>query len=168
MWETISRSIHLFVSVRTIIHLFPAVPSNMWRPCRCWPSVFGWPQGLCISQGRGVLKVNLRAKNLCPLLILGLIQPVLYFIFETIGIALTSAPEASIVVALILRLFRHLRCDPLERTAKVDSACVCSRFHVRSAPHCRAEASGEAKRQPGGLLILLGAPICAACFTVLS
>ncbi len=121
-----------------------------------------------ILRAAGVLKVNLRAKNLCPLLILGLIQPVLYFIFETIGIALTSASEASIVVALIpvfSVIFAVILLKERPRWIQLVFAAVsmCGVLLIAAL-----EASGEASGNLVGLLILLGAPICAACFTVLS
>ena len=49
----------------------------------------------------GLVRVNLRGKNLSSLLVVALFQPVLYFIFETIGVKLTSASEAGMMMGLI-------------------------------------------------------------------
>lgn len=55
---------------------------------------------LTVLQLFGVIQINLRGKNLRLLLILAVIEPVAYFIFETIGIQMTSASESGMVVAL--------------------------------------------------------------------
>jgi len=116
----------------------------------------------------GVVKVGFRGKDIRPLLILGLIQPVLYFIFETVGIALTSASEASIVVALIpvfTVIFAVLFLKERPTWLQLCFAAVSVSGVVLIAA---VEALGQASGNLFGLFILLGAPICAACFTVLS
>jgi drug/metabolite transporter (DMT)-like permease len=116
----------------------------------------------------GVVKVGFRGKDIRPLLILGLIQPVLYFIFETVGIALTSASEASIVVALIpvfTVIFAVLFLKERPTWLQLCFAAVSVSGVILIAA---VEALGRASGNLFGLFILLGAPICAACFTVLS
>ena len=49
----------------------------------------------------GVIRVDLRGKNLRSLFVVSLFQPVLYFIFETTGVKLTSASEAGMMMGLI-------------------------------------------------------------------
>lgn len=49
----------------------------------------------------GVVKINLRGKQLTPLLILALFDPILYYFCETIGIQYTTASESGIIIALI-------------------------------------------------------------------
>lgn len=48
-----------------------------------------------------VVPCNLKGKNLRPLLLLGLMQPVIYFICESYGIRETSSSFAGIIIALI-------------------------------------------------------------------
>lgn len=48
-----------------------------------------------------VVKINLKGKNLLPLIILGIIDPCCYFIGETIGIANSTASESGIFLACI-------------------------------------------------------------------
>jgi drug/metabolite transporter (DMT)-like permease len=48
-----------------------------------------------------VIKVNYRGKNLKWLFILGLFQPILYFIFETKGIDLLPSSQAGIMIASV-------------------------------------------------------------------
>lgn len=49
----------------------------------------------------GVMKVNFKGKNLKPLLLIALLQPVLYYIGETIGINLTTSSESGSILACI-------------------------------------------------------------------
>ncbi len=49
----------------------------------------------------GILKVNLKGKNLKPLLVLSLFQPILYYILEALGVKLTTASESGIIIACI-------------------------------------------------------------------
>ncbi|MDD4569282.1 MAG: DMT family transporter [Tepidanaerobacteraceae bacterium] len=48
----------------------------------------------------GIIIIDLKGKNLGPLIILTLMEPVIYFICETIGINLTSSSEAGMIIAL--------------------------------------------------------------------
>lgn len=56
---------------------------------------------MTVLQLFGVVKCNLKGKDIRPLLILGLLQPVFYFIFESYGIKYTSSSVAGILIALI-------------------------------------------------------------------
>ena len=49
----------------------------------------------------GKIKVNYRGKNMKGLILLSFIEPVIYFILETIGIRYTSSSEAGIMMAII-------------------------------------------------------------------
>ncbi len=49
----------------------------------------------------GIVKIDLRGKNLRPLLLLSLFQPVLYFIMETLGVRYTNASESGTLLACI-------------------------------------------------------------------
>jgi drug/metabolite transporter (DMT)-like permease len=121
-----------------------------------------------ILRAMGVIKVELRLKQMGPLLVMGVIQPVLYFIFETVGIALTSASEASIVVALIpvfTVFFAIFFLKERPTALRLTFAAVSVSGVILIA---LVEALGKTSGNLLGLLILLGAPICAACFTVLS
>lgn len=56
---------------------------------------------LLVLKLTGIIKLNYRGKNIKLLLLLSLFQPVLYFIFETYGIKLTSSSETGTMIALI-------------------------------------------------------------------
>lgn len=49
----------------------------------------------------GVIKVNLSKKKIKPLLLIALLQPVLYYIGETLGISLTTSSESGSILACI-------------------------------------------------------------------
>jgi len=49
----------------------------------------------------GVIKVNLKGKNLKPLFVIALFNPIIYFITEVIGISLTTASESGVLLACI-------------------------------------------------------------------
>ncbi len=48
-----------------------------------------------------ILKVNFRGKKMKSLILLAVVQPGLYFIFETKGIELTTSSEAGMMIALV-------------------------------------------------------------------
>jgi len=54
-----------------------------------------------ILRGTGFVKVNLREKSLLPLILISIIEPILYFIFETTGVKLTSSSETGMMIAVI-------------------------------------------------------------------
>lgn len=48
-----------------------------------------------------VIKIKIKLKDSFPILIVAIFQPVLYFIFETYGLAKTTSAEAGLMIALI-------------------------------------------------------------------
>ncbi len=56
---------------------------------------------LTVLQWLGIIRINFRGKRLRMLWILTLFQPVAYFIFETIGVKMTSASEAGMLIGTI-------------------------------------------------------------------
>ena len=48
-----------------------------------------------------VIKINIKGKNILPLLLVALFSPVIYFICETLGISNTSASESGVFLACI-------------------------------------------------------------------
>lgn len=56
---------------------------------------------LTILAALGKFKVNFRGKRIFPLLVLGIFQPVLYFIGENYGILYSNATFAAVMIALV-------------------------------------------------------------------
>ena len=48
-----------------------------------------------------IVKVNFRKKNLLPLVLLGICQPVLYFVFENYGIKMSTSSFSGIMIGLV-------------------------------------------------------------------
>lgn len=108
---------------------------------------------------------SLRGKPVGRLLLMGLLQPVLYFVFESYGISMTSTSLSGIiiglspVVGLVLGLiFLKERCTPLQLICT-----VCSVTGV-----VLTTTGGLGTVSPGGLLMLLGALLSTSLFAVTS
>jgi drug/metabolite transporter (DMT)-like permease len=56
---------------------------------------------LSILRITGIIKIDLKGKNIKLLLLLAVFQPGIYFIFETTGMIYTTSSEAGIMIALI-------------------------------------------------------------------
>lgn len=65
-----------------------------------WRNIIGFTT-MTIVIVLGILKLNLKGKNLKPLLLLCCFQPVSYYIFETIGVKMTTASESGMFFASI-------------------------------------------------------------------
>ena len=69
----------------------------------------------------GIIKVNLKGKSLRIVLLTSICEPVLYFLFESLGINMTSSSEAGLMIALIpvfvaifSMIFLHERLTPIQ------------------------------------------------------
>lgn len=113
----------------------------------------------------GVVKVNLR-KNLKPLLLLGIFQPVLYFTFESLGIELTNSvisgsmiatvPVAGMLLGFLVLGERFTGRQLLFGLVSLSGAVLIARS---------GEGGGV---RPIGLLVLTGAVLSGACFSLFS
>lgn len=69
-------------------------------------SLLGWRYiialaSILLCRALGLIQINLKGKKLLPLILIGLMQPVLYFFTETLGIKLTTASESGVMIACI-------------------------------------------------------------------
>ena len=108
---------------------------------------------------------HLRGKPIAPLLLLGLVQPVIYFICENYGIALTSSSFSGVMLGIIpvtgLVAGRLLLA---ERCSRFQVACaLCSVVGV--ALTC---VGGEMVFSPLGTVLLLTAAASSSVFTAMS
>lgn len=53
---------------------------------------------ICICSKIGIIKLNLKGRNIKPLIIVGILNPLLYFTGETFGIMLTTASEGGVAL----------------------------------------------------------------------
>lgn len=114
----------------------------------------------------GRFPVRLRGKNIRPLLLLGLFQPILYFVCENYGVQLLSTSLAGTIIALmpvasLLLGAAFLREKPLPIQAVCAITSVAGVFLTT-----RGQASGSFSWP--GIFLLLGAVGAAAMFNVLS
>lgn len=116
----------------------------------------------------GVIKINIKGKKLGGLLALAFMQPVVYFIFETIGIKLTTSSEAGMMMALIPVIVTilgaiFLKEKPTPVQAIFVFASVCGVILIVMSQGTGSETSSIA-----GILALLGAVLSAAIYNILS
>ncbi len=116
----------------------------------------------------GVIKVDLRRANPLPLLVVAFFQPVLYFLFETTGIKLTTASEAGLMMGLIPVAVVLLEI-PFFRTVPSLRRLGCILLSVTGVAFIVLMQGGP--RFGGnrlGTLFLLGAVISAALYNIMS
>ena len=115
----------------------------------------------------GIVKVSYRGKNIRSLLLLGLLQPIIYFIGEANGIRLTNSSFAGIMISLIpvvtaagSGIFLH------EKPPKSTYGWIlCS---VAGVAVISISQTGDGAVQPAGILLLILAVIAGAGFTLCS
>ncbi len=115
----------------------------------------------------GMVKLDFRGKNIRSLLLLGLFQPIIYFIGEANGIRLTNSSFAGIMISLIpvvtaagSAVFLH------EKPPKSTYGWIlCS---VAGVAVISISQTGEGVVQPAGILLLILAVIAGAGFTICS
>ncbi len=122
---------------------------------------------LTILQLSGVIKINFRGKKLKTLMLLALFQPVVYFIFETIGVKMSSASEAGMIIAtipVIVTIFSVIFLK--ERPSIWQVGCVLLSVSGVVFIVFMKESGGGGNIL--GMLILFGAVLAAGVYNILS
>lgn len=116
----------------------------------------------------GAVRLKLSLSSIRALLPVSLLQPVLYFTFETIGIDLTSSSESSIIIALVPIAITVCAAFFLkERLLK--SQWFSAFVSVLGVIIITAQKSNsEGGSRLSGVLLLLGAVLSAGLYNVLS
>ncbi len=115
-----------------------------------------------------LVKLNLRGKAVLPVILMGLCQPLLYFIFETYGIKMVSSAISGVIISLvpvaviIIETF-ILKNKPTWGQAVFACVSVAGAIIVSII-----SATGESKFSYLGAAALFAAVICAAGFNILS
>lgn len=116
----------------------------------------------------GGIKINFKGKRMKNLIILGLMQPIIYFIFETFGIQFSSSSQAGLMIALIPIFVTILSAYTLR---EIPSKLQCA-FIVLSVSGVVFIVLMNGSSSTGGSLLgiflLLGAVLSAAVFNILS
>ncbi|XMB86176.1 DMT family transporter [Mycoplasmatota bacterium WC44] len=116
----------------------------------------------------GVVKVNFKGKRVKLLFYTALFQPVLYFLFETYGLALTQSNEAGMMIALIpifvtLLSAMFLNEKPTKLQLSTIGISVLGVLYI----NFMKQSSGIDVNYVG-LFLLLGAVVSAAVFNIFS
>ncbi len=126
---------------------------------------------ICIHSRRrrlgGWLRFQIPWRECAPLLLLGLIQPVLYFLCESYGISMTNATVSGIIIALIPIV--ALACGFLfmrERPSLKQIAF--SILSIAGVVVMTLQQSAEGDIRFLGVLLLVGAVVCGAAYNILS
>lgn len=116
----------------------------------------------------GVVKVNLKGKNLKPLILVAFWQPIIYFIMETKGLQYTTSSEAGVMMAFIPVLVAILAAFLLdEKPSKLQWVFIAiSVIGVISI--VLGGGNLETKGQLKGIMFLLSAVFSAAMFNIYS
>lgn len=113
----------------------------------------------------GKMDFHLKGKPIAPLLLLGLVQPVIYFICENYGIAMTSSSFSGVMLGIIpvVGLVTG-RLILKERSSRFQ--VICALLSVCGV--ALTTAGGEVAVSALGTLLLLTAAISAAVFSAIS
>lgn len=115
-----------------------------------------------------LIKVDYKDKNIKGLMFLGLMEPVIYFIFETYGIKYSSSSQAGLMISLIPIFVVILSAYFLkERPSRPQLLfIILSVSGVMFIGLMGSSASGAGSLL--GMFLLLGAVLSAAAFTIIS
>lgn len=121
---------------------------------------------LNLLRATGHFPVNLKGKPLKPLLLLGLLQPILYFLCENFGLLYTNSSFTGIMIAVIPIIGIILAAIFLKEIPN-RTQIICTIIAIAGVILTNlGNASGAVK--PLGVLLLTGAVLTAAIFTLLS
>ncbi|MFW6022448.1 MAG: DMT family transporter [Halanaerobiaceae bacterium] len=116
----------------------------------------------------GFIRINYRGKKMGLLILLAVIQPGLYFIFETFGISLTTSSEAGIIIALIPVVVSILAALFLnERPGLKQSLFILLSVSGVLFIILQKDAA-ESTSSLSGVVLLLGAVLMAGIYNILS
>lgn len=115
-----------------------------------------------------VIKVNYKGKDLKGLMLLGFMEPVVYFIFETYGIKYSSSSQAGLMISLIPIFVVILSAYFLkEKPSRLQLAFIV--LSVAGVMYIGIMgSSGSGGGSLFGMVLLLGAVLSAAAFTIIS
>ncbi|QEK12775.1 DMT family transporter [Crassaminicella thermophila] len=129
---------------------------------------FGTAALVLISlRSMGIIKTDYKGKNIKALFVLALFQPVLYFIFEIMGVSRTTTSEAGIMMALIPIVvtclasvfLKEIPSKPQVASVFISLFGVCFVVLMKDM-----STSGSIL----GIFFLIGAVFCAAILNILS
>lgn len=124
--------------------------------------------GLTLLQILGLIKINFKGKALGKLMVLALFQPVIYFIFETIGVKMTSASESGMIIATIPVVVTFLSVVFLKERPSIMQVGSILLSVSGVAFIVAMTTTGGNQGNLLGLMVLFGAVLAAGVYNILS
>lgn len=115
----------------------------------------------------GVVKLNFKGKDLKKIILMSLMQPLLYFLFELYGINSTSSALSGVIISLVPVAVIVFSTLFLKEKPTVFQS-VCSAVSLIAVGIISFISNDSNKSTAVGIFLLLGAVICAAMFNILS
>lgn len=113
------------------------------------------------------LRFSLRGKPIAPLLALGVVQPVMYFLCESYGISMTNATFSGVIIALVpivALCAGALVLGEIPSRAQVGWSIL----SIAGVVLMTLQQSAEGAIRPLGVLMLFGAVLSGVTFNILS
>lgn len=113
------------------------------------------------------LRFDLRGRRVLPLLLMGLVQPVGYFLCESYGISLTNSTFAGVIIAtapLAALVAGVLALGERARKSQVAFSLISILGVIAMTLMQRAEGAVRI----GGVVLLIGAVLCGTTFNIIS
>ncbi len=115
----------------------------------------------------GVFKINFKILKNPLLWALGLAQPLLYFIFELYGLSLVSSALSGVIIALVPVAVMLLSTLFLKEKPTIIQLCF-TLLSILGVSLISIISNNGEKNYVLGILLLIGAVLCAAAFNILS
>lgn len=115
----------------------------------------------------GIVKLNFKGKNIKKIILMAIMQPLLYFIFELYGINSTSSAISGVIISLVPVAVILLSSTLLkEKPTPLQIGCAGISLIAVATISILSNDGNQSKII--GILLLLGAVVCAAFFNILS
>lgn len=115
----------------------------------------------------GKIQLNFKGKKKGRLILMGIMQPLLYFVFELYGLSLVSSAVSGIIIALV-PVGVTLLSVMLLRERPTAAQTVCTVASVAGVAVISIISSDNSENRPLGILLLICAVVCASVFNILS
>ena len=136
----------------------------------CVLSVIARAGGAGKTDGGGrirFMRFDLRGRRIAPLLVLGVVQPVLYFLCESYGISLTNATFSGVIIALVPIAALALGALFLHETPS-RAQVLFSLLSISGVIIMTLMQSAEGEIHPLGVVLLFGAVLTGVSFNIIS
>ncbi|MCK8816578.1 DMT family transporter [Natroniella sulfidigena] len=115
-----------------------------------------------------IIEINFANKDLHSLFLLALFQPVIYFLFETLGVKLTSSSQAGMMIALIPVVVTILSAIFLKEKPSRQQLVFIIMSVIGVVFIILMAGSGEMETRLTGIFLLLGAVLAGGIYNILS